>query len=376
MKLITELSVFCMAVLLWMHFGRRPLSEPDRISGSSWYYSDLLTILLGIGLTFAAAFRAGFVDTGVYMKLYTRIGTQWANAFNGTIPLDDYGFNLFMILLNRISSEPGLMVAVTSVLTLVPFLYIMAKYSEDLPFTLLIFFAMSYFTCLNGIRQIMSAALLTLALPWLRDRKWLPYMLLVAVLSTFHASMLVMIPLYFVIAGKRLNRGIWIFLGAVAFCFALPSAADRVLGSVLEDTVYAEYLENESQMGMMRFLVALAPTLLVLLYCWIQRFNRSGEHTDSSDYQSQRMTDVLINMQIVSFGFTALGLQMVYFARISMYFTLALPLLLPTLLRGTFETRSAQMLKRAAVAVMVLYHIYQVYTYDSYGYLNGFYLKF
>lgn len=376
MKLITDLSVFCFAVLLWMNYTRRPLEEPDRYSGGSMYYSQLLALALGFGLVFAGAFREGFVDTGVYKNLYQRIGTDWANVFNDTIPLDDYGFNALMVLLNRIDPDPKLMVAVTAVLTLVPMLYIMYRYSSDAPFTMLIFFSMSYFTCLNGIRQIMAAALLSLALPWLRDRKWLPFMLLVLALSTLHASVIILIPLYFVIADKRLNKGIWIFLAAIGFCFAVPSLADRVMGSMLQDTVYEEYLENESRMGIMRFLVALAPTMLTLLYCWIQRRNDDGEYTGALYHKSQRLTDVLINMQIVSFGFTALGLRMVYFARISMYFTVALPLLLPTLLRGTFEEKSMHILKRAVVVVMLLYHVYQIYTYAGYGYLNEFYLSF
>lgn len=376
MKLITSLTIFCIVILLLMQSTRQPLPVRNRISGSHYRYSSTLIFLFGFALTFVAAFREGFVDTSVYESLYEQVGTNWDNAFNDTIPIDDYGFSLFMVFLNQIDTDPRLMIVVTSVLTIVPFVYIIAKYSQDVPLSLFVFFSMSYMTTMNGIRQIMAAALLSLALPWLRDRKFIPFAILSLVLSTFHASLIVMIPLYFVIVGKRMNKGIWIFLAAVAFCFAAPSAANAVMGSILEDTVYADYLDNEAQMGVMRFLVALVPTVLTLLYCWIKRGNHEGENKHAEKYMSQRVIDVLINMQIVNFGFTALGMRMVYFARIGMYFTCVLPLLLPVIIRGTFKGRSAWLVKRITIAMFMFYHAYQIYSYDNYGYLYGFVLDF
>lgn len=372
MVLIRNITIICIGLMLFMHMSRRTLKHHNPLSGTTSVYSKGLTIAVGCVLTFAAAFREGFVDTGVYESMYRAIGTDWNNAFNQTIPIEDYGFSLFMVLLNRISSDSRLLVVVTSVLTIVPFIYVIWKYSQNVPMSIYLFFVISYFTTMNGIRQIMAAALFSLALPWIRDRKFIPYALLVLLLSTFHASMIVMLPLYFVIAGPRMNKGIWLFLLAIVGCFAAPSAANRLMGSLLEDSVYEDYLSNEAKMGMMRFLVTLIPTVLTLLYCWICKAGNTAGHDD----KVTRLIDILINMQIVSFGFTALGMQMVYFARVSMYFTVVLPLLLPIVIRGTFTKRSAEVVNLISLAMYTFYHYYQIISYDSYGYLNGFRLKF
>ena len=372
MTLILYLTVICVVLMLLMHIYRYPLGQQNRISGSSYRYSDGLVFVFGFAITFAAAFREGFVDTGVYEGMYRSIGTDWNNAFNETIPIADYGFSLFMVFLNRISMDSRLMVAVTSVLTLVPFVYVISKYSQNVPMSLYLFFVISYFTTMNGIRQIMAAALLSLALPWLRDRKFVPYALLVLLLSTFHASMLIMLPLYFIIVGPRMNKGIWMFLLVVVGCFAMPSTANAVLGTILEDSVYEDYIQNEAKMGVMRLVVNLIPTLLTVLYCWIQGPKKAAAPGD----KSERMLEVLINLQIVSFGFTALGMRMVYFARLSMYMTVVLPILLPVVINGTFNRRSTALVNKIALAMYSFYHYYQIITYDSYGYLNGFRLEF
>ena len=376
MELILTLSTICIVILLLMQFFRRPLSAPNPLSGQRDLYPRSLQFAFFFALAFVAAFREGFVDTRVYKFLYEQIGTDWNNAFNETIPIKDYGFSLFMILLNRITPDPQFMVIITSLITIGAYVAIIGKYAEDTPFSLLLLLCLSYLGAMNGIRQVMAGAILTLALPWLRDKKPIPYCLLALLLSTFHASILVMIPLSFIISGKRLNWGIWLYLGLIALCFIAPNTAYRVMGTILEDSVYAEYLDNDSKMGIMRLLVALVPALLAVLYCWIQKDNRNGEITSSAYYKSQRSTDILINMQIVTFGFTALGMRMVYFARISMYFACVTPLLLPVTIRGIFTEKSARLVKRVAILMYLFYFAYQIYSYENYGYFYDFHLIF
>lgn len=376
MELIVTTSAIYIAFLLLMQVSRYPLRTPHVLSGRKYAYPKGLFVAAFLTLTFVAAFRQGFVDTRVYKMLYEQIGTDWNNAFNDTIPTKDYGFSLLMILLNRINSDPQFLVIVTSLITMTAYIVTLGKYADDVPFSFFLFLCVAYLGCMNGIRQVLAGALLTLAFPWLRDKKWIPFCLLVLLLSTFHASVLVMIPLCFIISGKRMNWGIWIYLGLIAMCFIAPNAAYQAMETILEDSIYADYLENESKMGVMRFLVALVPAILAFLYCWIQKGNHAGENKHCENYTSQRMIDILINMEIVEIGFIALGLRMVYFARISMYFTCVMPLLLPVAISGVFTKKSAQIVKRLAILMYLFYFAYQIYSYENYGYFYDFYLVF
>ena len=131
------------------------------------------------------------------------------------------------------------------------------------------------------------------------------------------------------------------------------------MGDILEDSVYKDYLENESKMGIMRLIVELVPVLLSFLY------HRLAPRPANGALSSQQRTiDMLINMQLISLGFSVLGLQMVYFARISMYFSLVLPLLLPVTIKGVFAPESAKDVKRITIAMYLFYYAYQIYTYE------------
>lgn len=376
MELITNLSIICIVMLLVMQATRRPLAETNRISGSHYRYSPMLILAFCFALTFVAAFRQEFQDTGTYKILYTNIGSEYADAFDKDFAIQEYGFNLFMIALKKIDSDPQFLVIVSAIISVPAYLFTIRAYAKEVPFSLFLFFCITFISTMNGIRQILACAMFSMALPWLRDRKIIPYILLVLFLSTFHSSIIVMIPLYFIIVGKRMNKGIWFFLILIVMCFVAPAAANQVMGVILEDSLYVDYLENESKMGLMRFLVALIPTLVVVLYCWVQRGNYDGENKDSDRYLQQRMIDVLINMQIISFGFTALGLQMVYFARISMYFACVLPLLLPVAIQGCFTKESAHLVKGITIVMYLFFHIYQIYTYEALGGWNLFKLAF
>lgn len=364
MELIITTAVICGVILLLMQKTRWPAEEHGKLSASRWSYSKSLVFAFWFTLTFTAAFRVGFQDTGIYKSLYRSIGTDYANAFREDFVIRDYGFNLYMVFLNRISPDPQLLIAVSAVVILAAYTAVLVRYSSDLPVSLLLFLFVAYIATMNGIRQVMASALIALAWPCLQNRRPVRFALVVLLASTLHASAIVLIPLYFVISGKRYNPGVLLFILLVVLCFAFPTAAYRVMGTVLEDSVYEEYLENESKMGMMRLLTELVPVIISFIYHRLRKSGRVSESGDGTDEQSRRMVDVLINMQMVSLGFTAMGLQMVYFARLSMYFALVLPLLLPVTIPGVFNRASAKLVKRIAVVMYGFYFAYQVYTYE------------
>lgn len=376
MELTIILTVLCLATIFAIKLSSWHLSTPDRISGSTLAYSKALIFLFWFIVTFIAAFREGFEDTGVYKTAYEDIGTDYgkANDENNIIP--DYGFNVFMIFLNRINSDPQTLIVVTSVIIISAYIYTIQKYSADVPLSLLLFLCTSFFGLINGIRQVLAASVLILALPWLRDRKFIPYAILAWLASALHGSAIVMIPLYFVITGKRLGFRVWLYVGFVGLCFLAPGLATTLMRSLLEDSTYAGYLTVDSQMGIMRAVVAAVPLMVTIAYCNANGLKCNGDNAPPEERKFQRLTDVLMNMQVVSFGFTVLGLRMVYFARMSMYFDCALLLLLPAAIEASFETGSVRHVKFITVVLYLFYFGYQVYSYFNYGSLDAFRLIF
>ena len=359
MEIIIIMSIICMGILLLMESMRVPRIGSDGSRTGTWYYPRFLIVLFACILIFVSAFREGFQDTGVYKNLYTHIGTDFQNAFDEAFAIKDRGFNLLMVLLNRINSDPQTLVIVAAVFITTVYVSFLTKHSSDLTFSLFLMLCVVFISTMNGIRQVMAAAIMVLGWPLLQKRRIIPFMLIVLLASTFHASAIIVLPLSLIICGKRYNAGVWIFILFVLFCFAFPATAYDIMGDILEDSVYKDYLENESKMGIMRLIVELVPVLLSFLYHRLVPRPANGALSSH-----QRTIDMLINMQLISLGFTVLGLQMVYFARISMYFSLVLPLLLPVTIKGVFAPESAKDVKRITIAMYLFYYAYQIYTYE------------
>lgn len=375
MSLIISTTLFCLLMVSMLISTARFSPKVNPVNGRHLTYNKVFFFAFAFVVTFVAAFRKEFQDTTVYKGFYSNYSTDYSYAATENLAMDDYGFNLFMIFLKRINPDPQFLVIVTSVITFSIYFYTIGRYAQDLPMSLLLMIALNYIGAMNGIRQVMAGAITLLGLRWIRDRKPIPYILLILLASTIHKSAFILIPLFFVISGKRLNFGMWIFLGLVAGCFVFPGYANSVMSDLLEDTIYQEYLTNEATMGFMRFLVALVPFFIILLYCWVQQYNHVGENRSDPRYLTQRTVDVMINMEVVSFGFSALGLRMVYFARLCLYFNCILPMLLPVLLSGSFRKESAHLMRIMATVLYLAFYAYQIYSYHLSGSWNGFVLN-
>lgn len=375
MTLMITLCVICAAIMLLLQYTAQHREHPDRISGSEYRYSAGLVFLFFIVVAFISAHRYGFCDTGLYRDICGNMGTDYNHAFDEDLPIMDRGFNLLMIFLNNCGFEPQAIIIFCSYVIFGVFLYAMYKYSTDLPFSLFLLFFLSYYTMINGIRQVLAAAILLMAIPYLRDKKFFLYVPFVLLAYTMHASAIVMLPLYFILTRKRFNVGIWVFYGVVSLFFVLPDLANRLLGGLLEDSTYYEYLNITETMGVMRLLVAAVPLVITALYHKATAYDLVPD-VDSPDYKQHQMITLLINMQFVSFGFTVLGLRMVYFARISIFFEFVNALLLPVVIKKGFHPSSARFIKHAAIVLYFAYFLYQTYIFYNYRYFHDFRLVF
>lgn len=373
MTLLITLCVICTALMLLLQRTAVPLEHPNRISGSEYRYSAGLVVVFFLVIAFISAFRYGFCDTGLYRDICGNMGADYGRLNDEDLPFDDIGFNYLMVFLNRMGFEPQSIIVVCAVVTFAVYLYILYKYSCDLPFSLFLLLFISYYGMINGIRQVLAGAIMFAAFPLLLKKRYLLFLPFVGIAYTIHASALVMLPLCFIITGRRMNLGIWGFIGVVSLFFIAPSLANSLLGRLLEDTTYQDYLNNTLTMGIVRLLVAAVPLVLAFFYALAHPCEYELE-PGSRAYNEQRLSDVLINMLVVSFGFTVLGLRMVYFARISMYFEGAFLLFLPMALNKSFDPRSTKTIKQAAIALYFLYFLYQTYVFRNYGYFNDFYL--
>lgn len=179
----------------------------------------------------------------------------------------EIGFNaLVAVLYKAAGSENFLLVfAVFAFFTLLFFLKAMYEQSDNFGFSFFLFMAFGfYFHTFNTVRYYLALALALYSIKYVLKREWGKFILLVLLGTTFHKSMLVVIPLYFLatLPWKKWQLGLMaVFLSTFFFFQDFYLKAVVFLYPSYEDT---EYLEGG--VSWFNILRCLGVLVLALLY--------------------------------------------------------------------------------------------------------------
>lgn len=311
-------------------------------------------IFFGV-LIFFCGLRSGVADTGTYIHMFNGypdsiIGVDW-NELG-----DDKGFVIMSILYKQFISTDFqgwlfLIALASGIVTMLAF----KKYSCDFGFTCFLFVATTTFTYLiNGMRQYICISILLLCTDWIIQRKFVPYMILVLLLSTIHGSALIFVPLYFLLDCKPWTSRMW-FCVAMAVVVGLGfDVLGPVLGVALEDTSYSNYssiiTEDGAGVNGIRFLVVLVPVVLAFV----------GRHI--IEREGNLFIDLCVNMSVlnVCIYFVALFSSGMTLGRIAAYFDIYNLLLLPWIIRNIFTEKSSKLVLYVCFAMYLIFFVYQM----------------
>lgn len=202
------------------------------------------------------------------------------------------------------------------------------KYSEAFFFSALLFILNGNFTwMLNGMRQFLCVTALMLAFHWLVQGKTLKYMILICCLGMFHVTVLLMIPIYFVVRQKPWSKLVWLSIAAtiVAVIFAEPFAGAIEQAVATHSASYkgaVVMLEGDDGVNPLRVIVAFVPVMLA--------WNKRSE----VEKENNAVLNICVNMCLLTsllyaFGVVTSGILMgrlpIY---CEVYSSIALPMLI------------------------------------------------
>ena len=142
------------------------------------------------------SFRVG-TDAGNYTKEFRSQLSIYNFQFNETVEI---GYQLLEYLLLRMTHEYFWLFLTTGSIVVYCYLSVIKKYSVNYGFSVFLFVTLGVYTFFfNGLRQGLAMAVFALALPYLLEKRLIPYLLLVFLASFFHVSALFMIPFYFLV---------------------------------------------------------------------------------------------------------------------------------------------------------------------------------
>jgi hypothetical protein len=123
---------------------------------------------------------------------------------NAYVPTE-IGFNLLVRILYGLSGFENflLVFAVLAFATIFIFMLAIEKESENYWFTFFLFMAFGYyFQSFSSVRYYFAVAIALVSIPFVMQKKWLEFVLLILLAAAFHKSVLVVLPLYFLASLK------------------------------------------------------------------------------------------------------------------------------------------------------------------------------
>lgn len=322
--------------------GRRYVAYKD------WAYVLLVTILV-----LFAGLRTSYNDTLNYITFYQSIPTisEFLSDADNLNPFKNPLFYFYESVLKTCGCDAQILIFTTAAVSQIGLILFIKRYSTNFVFSIFIYFTLGTFVfTLAAIKQVVAMAIAAFALPYLEQKKWGRYYLIVLVAALIHTYAIAFSVLPFFAAKPwRSFTFIFIFLMVILmmnFEEAITAFMEQAndLGKTL-----AEYeIFDNHQVNIFRLAVyAVTPLISLVLQKWVLKGSTVKEN-------------VLIHMSIISLAFMAMGTQTGanMFGRMGTYFELGTICCLPQMLSDAFDKRSCRLVTGIAAVCFLGYFTY------------------
>lgn len=313
----------------------------SRISKNRKLLSYFYVFLVFIVMFLLSAFRNDIGDTSAYKHSYSLYENYKFNMKG------DWGFNLFQYVLYQIDSNPMFLLIVTSLITVAFNVYNMYHYCSFLELEVYMYITSGYFTTtMNGIRQSMVAAIVFSFTRIIEKGNTKLFILFIILASPFHQSVLILIPIYFILRSEPWSKTTLFIIIISCVGFLGFSKLFPALLGMLDSSNYGVYAEtNMGGSSFMRVIVNAVPVVLA----FIKRKELK---------ESWAKSNIFVNMALINVIFVAFGMHNWIFNRFTIYFQLYNFVLVPYIIKNCFKGKERRLLY---VSFMLCYFIFFYY---------------
>ena len=306
-------------------------------------YGDPAYVLLTVILVLFTGLRTNYNDTQNYVYAFEQAPelSQWLAAPKNFNLFSNPLFYFYQSAMKTLFGDVQLFIFAAALITQVCFLRFFKRYSRQFVFSIFLYFTLGTFVfTLAAIKQVLSMAVITLAVPCMEKKRWGSFYLLVFVAMLIHtyAIIFALLPLF---RNKPWSIFTFVFIAVTAavmmnFETAITDFIEQAndLGKTLAEY---EIFDNVGINAFRLAVYAVPPLLSLFFYRWVM----AG---------SNEMDNVMIHMSIVSLAFMCMGTKTGanMFGRMANYFELGTICCLPAMLHRTFNKRSYTLVSAAA----------------------------
>ena len=310
------------------------LCERNKESESIRMRNAVFLAVSGVILTLFAALRAKSVgiDYQMYEQYFNAMREGGAGfLFSGENQYRvEWGYSLLNYLVSLVSGDIRVFMAVAALLIMGLTCLFIAKNSPSWWLSIFAFVSFGFYTnSLCFIRQSIATAIFLFAIPFLKQKKLLPYLGIVVLAASFHKALFVMVVLYF-IAHIPVN---WKSLTAYGVLTALVLIFSWPIFHFVTQFVYQYYATEEGLYYMQGrdWQTAFVPVVYMLVIVGLRRYLLRRDEKNV----------VLVNFSIYAGLLYIMTCKHFLFQRFGMLFFTAAILVIPEFLASIDMDREA-----------------------------------
>lgn len=308
--------------------------------------------------------RTYYNDTATYRAGYAALQgfPEFWDGFQTKIG-DNPGFHITSGILKTLDVSTQGFVLFFSVVTIGLFLLFLRQFSCNFTLTVFLFFMTGmYMLSAAAMKQNIAVAICLCAIPFALKKKWVPFVLLVGLASTFHPYALMYLAIPLLTFKPWHGKTYLLLIGFVAAGFALESLLGSIVDitAMLGDEYSMESLQGEG-INIFRVLVCNVPTFLTFVY------------QKELFYDSKPKDNLMINLCMINGAIMFVGMfgTANYFGQLANYFTIFQSVALPWIISKLQNPKTRQLLMGAMVICYVMYFWYSNTVNGSFDALFG-----
>ena len=356
-----QLFVVLMAVAIFTPMMGQCIAV--NVYGTTEYkYTWLPVLIVAVPMIYLAGTRCqtlvNFGDTSAYLSGFKNAPTSLTVLIGSfTDKSKDIGFSILTTIIKSIiGNRENVYFTLIAALCILCVLYTYKKYSCNFIISVFLFLASGEYLQwnYNGIRQFIPVAILFACAGVIIHKKYVPLILVILLLSTIHASAILMLPMIFIIQGKAWNKKTLLFAVAVIFSIAFVDRFTDLITNIMENTQYSnevdQYLSTEGT-SLQRIIVYLVPAFLSLL------FKRKINKINDPVINLASNMCFISALSFILSGFTS-G---IFLGRIPIYFSLYNYILIPWIVEKFFTKNSARIVYILMILLYMIFYYYQTH---------------
>lgn len=301
--------------------------------------------------TFWIGMRKYVADTTQYIYSFNMLTTDFREGIsNFNWESKGWGFDLFTLIFKCfISTDFQVWLIVIAIISGLCVLIPLRKYSVDFFFSSFLFIVLQHFIWpMNGMRQFVAVSLIFVFSDYLIKGNFWKYFFIIAILSTIHSSVWMMLPIYFVL---RSNPWKWKTIVFIIGIVVVTMFAEPILGGAGEFFGGSGYtnvvIEGDDGVNPIRVAFYMIPPVLAFL-C---------RNELEKYYEKYPILPVCINASIATAALYFVGMftSGILIGRLPIYCDMYNLILIPFILHIGFDDNTKKIIKYIYVLVLIAF---------------------